>query len=773
MNLHVHTVVMFLYLVLLTVGVTGLRNKTFLECVDNWPETFNDTGDCSFSVSPESASFFSSQVRHNSYNFVHLNLHFRNTSIYWTRCVVEADKWVWTFDGVDGAMVYLTWPVEYNLLSLGLLDSHTLRDQRIIIDSHGKCDIIIGKPLMTFHVMKALANMTEKLIQDSNDNVKYDSSVWCYKERIIVAREKWLMCRYILCPFEALAYRCCGWDKNKPGNEHSIKCKTTKQQLKWFFPFILGSLAFVYSPIFVFGIVGFLHRKCSSNERKLLKVGRDVSVEYGTFPNLAYPCINEEETLTGDFHIEEDVIFYNPMKLGSIFECFKSNTCRLPKTLFRCLFLLACLSVLVIKLLIYNYMVKDFVVESVRQTVPMGFLSILTETKVQRYNYLPCFYGPIPALVLFVLSSLLFIWLPNDLAKFLSKGLLEENKGISISPLTSDININTRYGSLPSVYHVNGYKKMKLIMTSQILMLLNMKFWKYCLLIDRARWNSFLKRNSGICFALSLLIFPIYCILCLLEMLLCVLYFGSPVLFLFVTCIRTYCGSVLAICSKRSPVLKIFKFVLTVIVFVFLLVLLYLFSIIFVDSFIFISQVLTYTYTGLFANPDFSYGYIILAITVAMYIFESINTIHSVYDDLFVDVRNVCVKLEEEKKYPEMQLTYSFDEFNGISRKLFSYVIQTTRPFRKEIFVSILKIGLIGSILYVSVVLLSDFQDFRRMSDLMQTAVTIFVCLLPKIIKSVCRVNETKWMMHRSLELKNAVHYYCRREIKRKQESKL
>lgn len=304
-------------------------------------------------------------------------------------------------------------------------------------------------------------------------------------------------------------------------------------------------------------------------------------------------------------------------------------------------------------------------------------------------------------------------------------------------------------------------------------MLLNMKFWKYCLLIYRARWYSFLNRKYGISYALCLLIFPIYFIVCLVEMLLCLLYFGCPVLFFFVTCIRAYCGSVLTIYSQRFPVFKIFKLVLTVIVFAFLLVLLYLFSIIFVDSFIFISQVLTYTYTGLFANPDFSYGYIILAITVAMYIFESINSIHSTYDDLFIDVKNVCIKLEEEKKYPEMQLTYSFDEFIGISRKLFYYVIQTTRPFRKEIFVSLLKIGLIASVLYVSVVLLSDFQDFRRMSDLMQTAVTIFLCLLPKIIKSVCQVNETKWMMHRSLELKNAVHYYCRREMKKKRESNL
>lgn len=89
-------------------------------------------------------------------------------------------------------------------------------------------------------------------------------------------------------------------------------------------------------------------------------------MEYGIFFNLVYFCINEEEIFIGDFYIEEDVIFYNLMKLGFIFECFKSNICRVFKMFFRCLFLFVCLLVFVIKLFIYNYMVKEFVVESVR-----------------------------------------------------------------------------------------------------------------------------------------------------------------------------------------------------------------------------------------------------------------------------------------------------------------------------------------------------------------------------------------------------------------------
>lgn len=53
-------------------------------------------------------------------------------------------------------------------------------------------------------------------------------------------------------------------------------------------------------------------------------------------------------------------------------------------------------------------------------------------------------------------------------------------------------------------------------------------------------------------------------------------------------------------------------------------------------------------------NLDFLYGYIILVIIVVMYIFESINLIYLIYDDFFIDVKNVCIKFEEEKKYLEM-----------------------------------------------------------------------------------------------------------------------
>jgi hypothetical protein len=412
-------------------------------------------------------------------------------------------------------------------------------------------------------------------------------------------------------------------------------------------------------------------------------------------------------------------------------------------------------------------MERNFVVESVRQNVPMGFLSILTEYDKQRHNYMSCLYGPIPALALFVCFSLLFVCIPEDLGQFLTKRLKENARGISMSPLTSDLSIIIRFGSLKSVRNVNGYQKLKMLMVSHILMLLNIKFWRYCLAIEVSRWRSLLARNTGLLYVLGILLLPAYCLFCVVELLLCILYFGIPILFLYLTCIKAYCGAVWSFFAYRVLVIKIFRPVITAIIFIILMVLLYLFSIIFIDSVIFISQILTYTYTGLFANPDFSYGYVILVITVMMYVFDSVNVMHSVYDDLFIQVRDVCQKLTKEEKYPDMQLIYTVDEFHGISRKLFSYVIKTTRPLRKEIFVSILKIVLIASILSVSVVVLSDFQDFKRMSDLMQAAVTLFVCLIPKIMNSVCQVNETKWQIKRSLELKNAVHYFCRREMRK------
>ncbi|XP_062568356.1 uncharacterized protein LOC134230541 [Saccostrea cucullata] len=755
-----------LIILLFMVTVVGAKKRFHPSCIDDFPTFYNNISDCNLSVSTASAAVFSKNIRHYGYNFVRINLRFSNTTVRWTRCVVEAYKWIWTYNGTDGATAYLSWPVEYNVLSFGLLDSHTLRDLPIDIVHHGKCDnMIIGHPETTFGIAKALANMTKKLVSDSKD-MKYDSSVWCYKERIFVNDEKWTMCHYAFCPFESLTYMCCSWE-NYENNE--VKCEKKQRQLKWFLPFLLGSLVYLFSPIAVFGIVGFLYKKCIPEKQNRLKIGREVSVDYGTFRGLAYTYVHGQEISDFDIDRDENVIFYNPIQFSSIFECFQINACCSSRRYLRCFFPVACLSVLTIKLIVYKYTEKDFVVESVRQGVPMGFLSMLiSNITVQRSNYLYHFYGPIPAIVLFVCFSLLFLCVPKDLSTFLTKGLIENNEGISISPLTSDISIKTKYGSLQSVRNINGYKQFKMILVSHFLMLLNIKFWKYCLIIQMARWRSFFPRKSGSLQFLKILSFTFYCTVCTFELALCILYFGIPIVFLFVTCVRTYCGAVAYSYCYRSTFIRVLKHVMTFVVFLILLLLLYFFSIIFIDSFVFISQILTYTYTGLFANPDFSYGYVILAVTVIMYMFDSINFIHSVYDDLFVQVRDVCEKLKTENKYPGIPLIYTVDEFHGIPRKLFSYVIQTTRPIRREIFVSVLKIAFIASVLSVSVMVLSDFQDFRRMSDLMQAAITLFVCLVPKIINSVCQVNETKWKIHKSLKLKNAVHYFCRREMRKK-----
>lgn len=57
MNLYI--VVMFFYLVLLMVGVIGLKSKMWLKCVDYWFEIFNDmVGGCSFFVLLEFVSYF-------------------------------------------------------------------------------------------------------------------------------------------------------------------------------------------------------------------------------------------------------------------------------------------------------------------------------------------------------------------------------------------------------------------------------------------------------------------------------------------------------------------------------------------------------------------------------------------------------------------------------------------------------------------------------------------------------------------------------------------
>jgi hypothetical protein len=168
-----------------------------------------------------------------------------------------------------------------------------------------------------------------------------------------------------------------------------------------------------------------------------------------------------------------------------------------------------------------------------------------------------------------------------------------------------------------------------------------------------------------------------------------------------------------------------------------------MFSIIFLDSFIFLSRVVIFTYTGLFANPSYTEGYLVFSITVAMYIHDSIHSINETYEQVFNQTKKVCKRVS--KRLEDQEKLYRKDiEGAGIRLELYLFVVDSHKPKRVEILKALVKIATICLCLYISIGILTQFEGFQQLSVVTQTATTTFICLVPIIFARMCSLNERR-----------------------------
>jgi hypothetical protein len=184
-----------------------------------------------------------------------------------------------------------------------------------------------------------------------------------------------------------------------------------------------------------------------------------------------------------------------------------------------------------------------------------------------------------------------------------------------------------------------------------------------------------------------------------------------------------------------------------------------MFSIIFVDSFIFIAKVAIFTYTGLFVNPSYTEGWVIFGITVTMYIYESIHSVNDTYEQLFLQTKKVCKR--KGKQLRIMCHLYKKEvEGAGIPVDLYKYIVYTLKPIRIEVFVSIIKICIIIFGLYISLGILVNFDGFQELNVVTQTATTIVVSFVPKILKRMCSLNTRRTILRKRRKIDELVDSY-------------
>lgn len=694
---------------------------------------------CIISFTPSSRQYFTYKVMKFKYKLVYFHLQFLNLSskeaIHYTRCVIQPTNWIWTFRGVEGnygGRQYLTWPPNYGTLSMSMLKAQTSAPLRVNLTVKGKCDVVIGSVNTTMRLAMAFRKFTNDLADTLDE---YNYSYWCYKERLFVQNHfLYKLCLHVICPIETIGYRCCKQEYDVNVHKFRIHCPGhfyTFDGVWWVCPFVIGTLLYLYVMLIIFSLLSTIYRH---------------------LPNLPdfkkYSRISTQDN--NGSHKNTVFIHHNTVTLFSILTMPLVKCCRLYPVLtsrtFRIITVLSSLVVTFIKVYVHLLQDKDYIIESVKQGAPMNFLSLIAGYELSKNNFLVFLGGPYIALGIYLVGFLVLICPPVYFSEFIGTGLPEKSTS-PISILTIDLTNREFFGSRQIISsRNNGYRKIQKTMLANIFSLLNPAFWKYSIMLQCSRFKQVCWTETGNPnLVVALLIIVPYIVLCIMELVCVVINFGFPTIFTICLLYRAYTRNVYdwlhgkgrVGCVAMTIVLPCCLFVLTFTI--------YMFSVIFLDSFIFLSRVAIFTYTGLFANPSYTEGYLIFSITVSMYLYDSVHSVNSTYEQLFSQTKKVCKRVT--RRFGEQLKSDIFQkdiEGGGISQELYIYIVNSYKPRRVEILKALVKITTIFLCLYISIGILTRFDGFQQLSVVTQTASTTFICLVPKIFARMCSLNKRR-----------------------------
>lgn len=777
----------FVVLQMILFALSFAENPTNLTCNpddimhDEWgrfvPDQTYNSGSCKMIIQPESWRNLKYKIILEKANFVYLQMNFISSEPITVKsrpCVVQPNLWIWTYKGRGGARQYLNWPMEYSVWSLGLLDAHTHGPITLNVTVKGNCSVDIGEKNTTARLALAFEAMV-KSFRTKYYRVHFTKSYFCYKQRMALNNVFYCICNFITCPIEAIGYKCCKlrWTYSK--TKFMVVCpgKTLiYHRLWWIIPFIIGFVVYLYIPIFLFKL------------GEILQIGM---AKYKTFDKIKFSyqstsSINGDPNgaILEDKDIDTQMIFENPVTICPIISsqfscCFKRCPVCMSR-LVRFLFSLMTMSIIFFKLLLHGMFQYDFIIDSVKRGVPMDFLSVFAGYEDSKNNFMRSFGGPYVACGLYLSLLTMLLCYPKDISVFLEHGL-PNNPNLSTSPLNLDIIGKQRFGSTSTFLPSSGYRKINDSMQNHFYMILNSKFWKHALKIQKDRWFGVLTSFFPTC-KLYLVIFyifvlPVYVLVCLLELIICIVYFGFPAIFLLHVLLRAFCLPVWKLFSACALVIRFVGVLFVLLQACVIFFVMYMFTVVFVDSFVFISRVIVFTYSGLFAYPAFSFSYVIFGFSIIMYVADSVKSIGKVYRDLFERVKTLCKKVQKENTKSKTKIWVFYKGYTGIPRELFQLVLQRHKPIRIQVFFSFLKILSLICIIYVSVMLLESFKASKDFTSLTEVISTLFVCFVPKLLKKICmfskgkRDREFEWALEETIKDFRTMN--CQRKIHRHQ----
>ena len=728
-------------------------------------ETNSETHDCQLKVADESVLKFNNRILYDKASAFTLNLTFPTfTSIKWKPGTILPFKWVWVY---RQTLTFLNMPRSASIWSLGLLDMYYhIGPLSIEIEPNNTraCEGIeleIGEPETDHKIGQALGEMMHGLAMK---HLRFNTSHWCYMNTRYGSDNEITRALdnnfFSISP--TLQFVCCSYDLTFD-TKLNVKCQDIHgyDTVWWDVPLGLGILMWLYFPLLFIKLSGRIHKEIKKSSVANEEADR-ISVNVQVTGPVTTP---DNATNTNDINI----VFNDGKSPITVFSMIKASVSKLvprkQKNKSRmAIFIYSILTLIIpgIEVLVHYIYLFDYIQSLAEYNISFGFSSVMTGWDKARDSKLSIFGGPIIAICIYLVVGWILMLSPKIMANQIYRGVCDSSEKTK-SILGISLAKKEKLGSTGIRQHRNGYIRLSKLQVCHLYMLINPDYWILTgtLLKERYGWfaSALKSRLPVTCFRFPILCFcfPFYAVFCLIEVIVGLLYYCFPMFsFLFCITVGFSLGINKYISVKIVPRFSrlglILRYPICLIVFLMLIYYLYIFTVLFIDSFFFVSRILLFTYTAVVAYPRETYGYFMLILLSAYFGFKGFFRFGNIYKLMLKLTIKLCKQDEVLRDFVVRNQTLDGNETYGIPKEMFEFLVEHIRPRRVRIFHTAIRCVIMVFILSISIVLMERFEKFDDISLLVHVFITLFICAIPYIYKSMISKENTKQKLTRKLK---------------------
>ena len=765
---------------------------------------------CELILDNRSVNYFRSRLDLEEPNIIYFFITFNGTDPKSVKEAFYPDKWVWTYATSKNVYPYMYWKIDYDIFSFDLLDVKTIRVPYILFYQSGSCNLTYGTIETTKLITETLNDIVQG-IEHTGFN-KYQTSYWCYLAEVPGIRHtvQYFLGLYLDYPVLVVQYNCCYTSYHYDVSKYVNECPDHQMEI-WpectIYPFIFGILLFVYSPISILEMGAYL----SKNETLVTKKDTSDLPDRRVLIN-GHASTSVHEVTERDGTKESDWIYLDgavPLSFTDLFRSlFRGTRFVAYSRIRRFICVLLAPSLIYAKLIIYGSVQFKTTNDLMDRGAPFGFLSLIANTTNGRISsFVPILGGPLTIVLTFYLLSIVFFVFPASLKQIVQNGL--PSARCRYFPICLGATTIKQLSQIP-VKDDPGYKNAANHLRCSFYMLFNSLFWKTVINIQKERFSMFLQSQAEFCKHLLLCLLPLYILACCLELVGVILLYLIPLMGIIVIMIR---GAIVYIADKMrrggrvSLLLLNNKFFIAISVLIVAIIMtFYIYSVclVFIESFIFLSEFFVYSYLAVIIYPGISFGYLFCAVVLGYYVVRRIRSFGVNYLDLLNDIVEISLNIEQQdnhvtnfdghlvlsnikisavksikingKVYPvaaNMQHAFRSDHNRstdrlrfrnnayGIRKDLFDYIINKHLPVHQQVLKVLFQLVLIVLFLLFTITLTggSFTGPTSQITEVIHVVFIVSVGALPRVLEAA--LSDSSEHIERDLQMRSLENSVC------------